>query len=334
MLLVIAFISVQYILPKPDPAAYSDPRMTNLIEYARKVENAMYTTAKDKEEYFHLLSERCYKIYKELEEVRRRRRTAANGSSGDPTTTSAIPSDSGAPTNRAITSSSSAFPNHSVDSQGPASYRLSLSNNAVDALVDVKPEGFPKVPSTYTTDDDGGHGNDMRSNQFNSSDARADVKRNSVSHESNAPTADNLPLDSQAAGGNIGSPSGSSTDAIKVDDTKWKKWSREELLRHFLPLHADVYNDVNAPVFRDPVDFDALGIPDYPEIITHPMDLTTIRNNLEDGVYKEPWDVLDHFRLIFNNAWRYNRKTSKVYKMCTKVCLTFERHSCLVIRSV
>ena len=54
---------MKYILPQPDPAAYSDPRMANLIEYAKKVENAMYTTAKDKAEYFQLLSERCYKIY-------------------------------------------------------------------------------------------------------------------------------------------------------------------------------------------------------------------------------------------------------------------------------
>ncbi len=70
------FLRVKYILPQPDPAAYHDPRMSNLIEYARKTENAMFQQAKDQDEYFHLLSERCYKIYKELEEVRKKRRNA------------------------------------------------------------------------------------------------------------------------------------------------------------------------------------------------------------------------------------------------------------------
>jgi len=44
-----------------------------------------------------------------------------------------------------------------------------------------------------------------------------------------------------------------------------------------------------------------------------------MRKKLEEGLYNNPWEFVDDMWLIFNNAWLYNRKTSKVYKFCTKV---------------
>jgi len=49
------------------------------------------------------------------------------------------------------------------------------------------------------------------------------------------------------------------------------------------------------------------------------MDLTTVRGKLETGVYANPWEFIDDILLMFDNAWLYNRKTSRVYKYCTKV---------------
>ena len=71
--------------------------------------------------------------------------------------------------------------------------------------------------------------------------------------------------------------------------------------------------------FRSPVDPQALGIPDYFEIVKRPMDLGTIRNNLMSGKYSDPWQYVDDVWLMFDNAWLYNRKTSRVYRYCTKV---------------
>ncbi|VDD83371.1 unnamed protein product [Mesocestoides corti] len=309
---------VKYILPQPDPAAYSDPRMANLIEYARKVENAMYVAAKDRAEYFHLLSERCYKIYKELEEARRRRRSAASVSSNNTTPTSTLPSDPGTGSNRVVNSSGSSFSVNSTEPLKPTPAKIPLSNSTefrpanTNSVVDVKPEACSKSCGTFKKEEDG---KSFTPDMSQSSVTGNDVKKPSVKSEDSLQSVGSL-----SSGGALGS----GVDGSKVDESKWKKWSREELLRHFLRLHEEVYSDKNAEWFRDPVDPVALHIPDYPEVIKHPMDLTTIRNNLEDGVYKDPWEVLDHFRLMFNNAWLYNKKNSKVYKMCTKLSELFE----------
>ena len=87
--------------------------------------------------------------------------------------------------------------------------------------------------------------------------------------------------------------------------------------------------------FRQPVDPGALGIPDYFDIIRKPMDLSTIKRKLDTGEFKDPWEYVEDVWLMFDNAWIYNRKTSKVYKFASKVCMswnwTFRCKACQVI---
>ena len=45
-------------------------------------------------------------------------------------------------------------------------------------------------------------------------------------------------------------------------------------------------NDKNAFYFKDPVDYEALGLLDYPTIIKHPMDKNFIL-------------LINHYRIIF-----------------------------------
>lgn len=60
---------------------------------------------------------------------------------------------------------------------------------------------------------------------------------------------------------------------------------------------------------------------DYFDIVKKPMDLSTIRRKLDTGQYTDPWQYCDDVWLMFDNAWLYNRKTSRVYKYSSKVTI-------------
>lgn len=66
------------------------------------------------------------------------------------------------------------------------------------------------------------------------------------------------------------------------------------------------------------------SLQDYFDIVKNPIDLSTIKRKLDTGQYQEPWQYVDDVWLMFNNAWLYNRKTSRVYKYCSKLAEVFE----------
>lgn len=94
----------------------------------------------------------------------------------------------------------------------------------------------------------------------------------------------------------------------------------DELRHALMPTLEKLYRqDPESLPFRQPVDPQALGIPDYFDIVKKPMDLSTIKRKLDTGQYSDPWQYVDDVWMMFENAWLYNRKTSKVYRYCTKV---------------
>lgn len=115
-------------------------------------------------------------------------------------------------------------------------------------------------------------------------------------------------------------PSGQNQLAKKPEKGSFKVTFTPEQLKTVLePLLMKLYNKDEAAEFRVPVDTVRLNIPDYFQIIKTPMDLSTIKIKLDNGEYSDPWQFIDDVWLMFENAWLYNRKPSKVYKCCTKV---------------
>ncbi|XP_076928876.1 transcription factor GTE9-like [Bidens hawaiensis] len=79
-------------------------------------------------------------------------------------------------------------------------------------------------------------------------------------------------------------------------------------------------------IFNQPVDPMELGIPDYFEIITHPMDLGTISNKLEDNIYSVADSFAADIRLTFSNAMRYNPLKNVVHLMAKELNDLFDRN--------
>lgn len=66
--------------------------------------------------------------------------------------------------------------------------------------------------------------------------------------------------------------------------------------------------------FREPVDWKALGLDDYPDIVARPMDLGTIKKNIETNQYLDVEDIANDIRLVWTNCMLYNRDGSEVRK--------------------
>lgn len=81
----------------------------------------------------------------------------------------------------------------------------------------------------------------------------------------------------------------------------------------------------DAAPFIHPVDYVKLKIPDYPTVIKHPIDLTTIDNKLQRGEYNEVGDFVDDIRLLFNNCYKFNGPEAMVSMLCQNVESAFEK---------
>ncbi|KAG7491521.1 hypothetical protein MATL_G00004320 [Megalops atlanticus] len=151
-----------------------------------------------------------------------------------------------------------------------------------------------------------------------------------ASSEDQKPKMKTEPKEEEEGSGPAGA-SGSPSSALN----KRKIFKPEELRQALMPTLEALYRqDPESLPFRQPVDPQLLGIPDYFDIVKNPMDLSTIKRKLDTGQYQEPWQYVDDIWLMFNNAWLYNRKTSRVYKYCSKLAEVFEQEIDPVMQSL
>jgi len=104
------------------------------------------------------------------------------------------------------------------------------------------------------------------------------------------------------------------SSASSKDPQYYKNEITEDDITNLKKIFDVIENDVHAPPFLEPVDYVSLDLPDYPKIITHPMDLGTLRENLKNGKYKTFKDFMKDFTLIWSNCRAYNIDGSDIVK--------------------
>lgn len=65
-------------------------------------------------------------------------------------------------------------------------------------------------------------------------------------------------------------------------------------------------------IFTEPVDVEE--VPDYLNVVTHPMDLSTMRSKLREGKYGTLDDMENDFNLMIQNCLAYNNKDTIFYR--------------------
>lgn len=86
-----------------------------------------------------------------------------------------------------------------------------------------------------------------------------------------------------------------------------------ENLKALRKIILSMQNNKNFEPFAAPVDVKGLEIPEYLQIIKHPMDLGTIQTKLENNDYNNDLDsALSDIALVWDNCYRFNPPGSEV----------------------
>lgn len=104
---------------------------------------------------------------------------------------------------------------------------------------------------------------------------------------------------------------------------KPRDMSPEEVTKTCTPLLMGLIDDPFGWVFRDRVDPEALGLPDYFEVVKKPMHLELVKTNLEDKLYNDLESFQKDCSLVFENSILYNGESSEVGQLALTMLSNF-----------
>lgn len=99
--------------------------------------------------------------------------------------------------------------------------------------------------------------------------------------------------------------------------------SPSDLKKRCLEVLKGLQSHAHGWVFNNPVDPEELGLPDYFQIIKHPMDLGTVQKRIENGLYHSVGEFSADVHLTFDNATTYNQEGSVVHNMARELKTKF-----------
>uniref|UniRef100_A0A2K6GBE2 Bromodomain-containing protein 2 n=1 Tax=Propithecus coquereli TaxID=379532 RepID=A0A2K6GBE2_PROCO len=106
-----------------------------------------------------------------------------------------------------------------------------------------------------------------------------------------------------------------------------KKGKLSEQLKHCNGILKELFSKKHAAYawpFYKPVDASALGLRDYHDIIKHPMDLSTVKQKMENRDYQDAQEFAADVQLMFSNCYKYNPPDHDVVAVARKLQDVFE----------
>mmetsp|Transcript_61403 Transcript_61403/g.51938 ORF Transcript_61403/g.51938 Transcript_61403/m.51938 type:complete len:220 (+) Transcript_61403:96-755(+) len=100
--------------------------------------------------------------------------------------------------------------------------------------------------------------------------------------------------------------------------------SKTEWGKKCMLVHKHIAIQPEAYVFDSPVDAVAMGLHDYHTIITRPMDIGTVKKNMDSGIITSPDMFIDDMKLVFQNAMKYNHEDHEVHVWAKKLFFMIE----------
>ena len=140
----------------------------------------------------------------------------------------------------------------------------------------------------------------------------------SSSNSSSKPSKAAASSSSGAAAGS--SSSGAAPGLYRQDSASDRAHRLSFAMKKCSELVKEVGKHPQCVWFLEPVDYLKLNIPDYPLIVTRPMDFGTIKKRIEGGYY--PADSVEGFaedvRLVFRNAITFNQSKDNVVHIAAR----------------